>query len=91
MAANYAILNSKPLNILTSNELEKSIYKKSINNYANYFKKEKINISNEPKLNRRTFFSINKKAYKSYKQQCIVPTKSNGFDVHGIIKKSLIS
>ena len=45
MSVNYAVLWSKPLIFLTTDQLEKSNYSDSINNYSRYFNKSKINVS----------------------------------------------
>tara|TARA_B100000427_G_scaffold322269_1_gene324032 strand:- start:5617 stop:6762 length:1146 start_codon:yes stop_codon:yes gene_type:complete len=89
MSVNFAIINSKPFSILTSDELENSLYKKSINYYASFFEKKKINISKNANLSIKNFFYVDKEKYNLYTKQCIIPSKARSYNVNNVFKKIL--
>ena len=90
MAVNYAIINKKPINIITSNQLENSIYKKSIDLHSKFFNKKKINISkinNPSDISKDVFFYKDIKKYNDYLKLCVINENNNKIDINKIIKK----
>ena len=93
MSISYPVLMSKPLIFITTDQLEKTFYSQSIDNFSKFFCKSKINVSeiNESSLEIKDFnlFSINKKKYKKYINNFIV-SKNNKTLSFSIILKRII-
>ena len=91
MSINYPILMSKPIIFVTTNQLEKTFYSRSISNYSKFFCKSKINASeiNESSLEINNFnlFSINKKKYKQYVNNFIISEKNKILSFSILLKK----
>tara|TARA_A100001035_G_scaffold270597_1_gene257872 strand:+ start:1332 stop:2477 length:1146 start_codon:yes stop_codon:yes gene_type:complete len=91
MSVNYAVLMLKPLIFISTNQLEKSFYSKTISNYSKYFYKRKINVSeiNEKdlELSKSKLFSLNKHRYGQYKNNLIISLKNKDLKFSKIIKK----
>ena len=91
MSVNYAVLWSKPLIFLTTDQLEKSNYSDSINNYSRYFNKSKINVSkidiNSSKLSKSNLFSIDRSKYSYYKKNFIISKKNKYVDFTKVLNE----